>query len=54
MRKEDVVVLNQLALAMKDSVAKMEDYYSRKDKVNLERIKKEILAIQRKMDGFLK
>lgn len=54
MIKEDAVVLNQLVLAMKDSVRKMEEYYDKKDKINLERIKKEILAIQRKMEGFLR
>lgn len=54
MIKEDATVLNQLLLAMKDSVRKMEEYYNKKDKINLERAKKEILMINRKMEGFLK
>ena len=53
MRKEEGVVLVQLANALKESVARLEEAYDKKDEKNLEAAKKEILGLQKKIGGLL-
>jgi hypothetical protein len=50
---EDLSMIAQLLMGMKDSIDKLEEAYNRRDSENLAKIKKEILVFQKKINGAL-
>ncbi len=53
MKKENVLILAQLITAMKDSVSRLESAYNRGDIEGIRAVKKEILNLQKEIDGLL-
>ncbi len=54
MEKGDAIILAQLIGSMNDAVAKLEKFHEKGDAVNLDKAKREILEIQKKIDGMLR
>ncbi len=53
MKREDVLLLAQLARALEELVLKLEEYYEKKDVEKFGAVKREILMIQRKISEGL-
>ncbi len=54
MKKEDVIILNQLVRAMTESALTLEEAYKRNDFERFSESKKIMLNIQRKINEMLK
>jgi hypothetical protein len=53
MKKEDVTVLAQLLTSMKNNEDSLEIYEKKKNLVKINELKREILRVQKEIDGIL-
>ncbi|MBU3906655.1 MAG: hypothetical protein KKA64_00200 [Nanoarchaeota archaeon] len=53
MRKEDVSFLNQLARSMEETALNLERFYKKEDVMNMNKSKRLILQLQRKISEVL-